>query len=941
MSKQPSSAISIDDGDDELFGMDRNMIGEFDGTNNNTTTGITPSSSRTNNLNGQQKLYPFLSENENLKLKTCLLNFLAVQEYELARAVLIDYFNHVSQSDVIYILNHCIDELKDPKNPHVTSRFKWFCYCVYSELKNSGTNAHFTPYNTDILSFETLLDCCINTFKLSDKFSHELVTQFKYIYAFRSLSKKNKKAQNQITTLSLNYTTHPPSIDNSIFELLSDMYGKCPQIAFFLEQDVFECIGNRFIVVEKIEQLLNDECYEKAAYMLRFLPKNFIEDINVVKSLHSIFSILISKKANRISAKPNSLLIDMIYESLFASDIGSDNSTEFYLIRLFCQIEEDILRGQESAMSKSVNNQTFWINYMEYIRVTNGHVLESRLLTALDMIRKKQFNYLPSLLDHDNFVKLKPLIILLSWDDLKTDVYDLQLLIEKLWKKSGNEKLNICDPWIEFTCNELAYFLDFSVEASELILGANKVMSSTEKKLSKELIRPNRIKKLADNEFKGVSKKEISNALIDYSPKHSIMYLLLPWIPTIRENDLVELLQKRPKQISSEESAKDIDLVLVRAYFAIHETLLLIRNKSISILDSMNAIENSILNISNMVHRLSVLENIFQVIFTKMSHLKQANDTKEEKFIISPNILNILLLFLNQRVNEISGENCEIDAKFTYRAQRFSKILEEAIWRFNLVKLMVDSSNPNNNSTFLQLWTSSPTVLFIVSLKKNLFFHSKDIISRFKLGEEYTTRVLNAETIYSVHTEHEKDIKSVVDKFNTPEVLTDLLFSLNTESKETLSLIINKLGTLNKNLVLDHITTLMEFPYQGPVYKVYGKLFSYETDKETEKLKTYISVEKARSSSLKELCLLENKGTSSDEDVLKLISNLKTDNSRYDYLPILLNKIVENYKILSSNGHDVELFSILRKGVSQIMNELVFETGDCKYLLVGNNTSFY
>ncbi|KAF0982933.1 hypothetical protein FDP41_010912 [Naegleria fowleri] len=894
-------------------------------------------------INTHPSSYPFLYENENEKLKTCLLNFLSVHQYELARALMIEYFNNISQSDALFLLNHCIDNLKHPKN-YVTSRFKWFCYCVYTELlqSKSCTITDHKKYSTEILSFETLLDCCVNTFKLSEKFSADIVSQMKNIYAFRFLSRrKQMKDQNYISTLSLHYSTNPVTqqIEDSILDLLSEMYDKCPHLASYLEKDVLECVNNRYILIEKINQLLNNEEFEKAAYLLRFMPSNWCEDVTISKMLKTILTTLIAKKNLQLSSRSELMLVDLIYESLIFSDTTLNSSSlECKMLKYFCQIEEEILSGQEGAVSKPVNNQTFWINYIEFVRVTNSHVFESRLTKALDLIRSKQFDDLAALLNHDNFSRLRPLVLLLSWDELKCDVHNLKLVIDKLWTTQPVTGSFTHDPWIEFTCNELAYFIDFSTNASELILEANRSMSSSEKKQAKELVKISKFKKMTDIDFKGSDKKDIANLVIEYIPKHSVLYLLMPWIPAIRENDLIELVRNRPTLSDSEESEKVIDVILIRAYFAVRETLLLVRNKTPSVVNSLKSLENSILNIPKLEYRLSVLETVFQILFTKNSDtLKQATSiyTSEQRHIVSPTILGSLLTFLKQRVVEITNE--KFDTSLEYRLQRFQNILDEGLWRFNLVKLFVTDIEKASNvsqSHFVQLWTASPSVLFIVAMKKNLFGQAKDIISRFGLGLEYQTKVTNAELMHAIHTEHDKEIhvQQIIEQLPNFVILFDLLFALRTESKECYQSLIKKLRILERRRtpLLDMLNEYLEFPYQGPIYRVFSKIFNYNNEKNLEKLKQNIELERTKSYSLKALCLAENKRTLENIDIANLIENLKNRNERYSYISYVLAKILESHKILSATDDNDPLgtFSLLRKGLSRVLSELVFENED-------------
>ncbi|EFC39804.1 predicted protein [Naegleria gruberi] len=801
-------------------------------------------------------------------MRTCLLNFLATHEYELARALFIDYFKTVSESDTLFILNHCIEELKDPKNPHVTSRFKWFCYCVYTELQQLTNNSSLKGYNIDVISFETLLDCCVNTFKLSDKFSKELVRHMKYIYSFRLLSKKKSTTETVITTLSSTGLTFSQNMDSSIMDLIGEMYEKCPFLAFYLERNAFEFINGKSILIEKLENLCNDRDYEKASYMLRFISKQITMDSESIYLLKNIFKQLIENKAIALKSRPNNQLIDIIYESLFIADISDKeySDEQFKLTRIFTSLDEELLSKQKliDIIQASPSSQSFWFHYMEYIRVTNNHILESGLNLALDLVAKKDYASLNILLDQENFSNMRPLIILLSWDNYKSDITERHNIIQNIWIQGKQKRTPISDPWVEFTCNELAFFLDFSLDASELLLEANRSMNTIEKKHSRDLIKSVKMKKLAENDFKFTNKKEIANLLIDLAPSQSTLNLLLPWLGNLKENDLVSLLKKRPQLRETTENERNIDLTLLRAYFAIHEAIQIVRNKSTSILDSLKSIEDSIVNISSESYRLSTLENIFQIILTKSSHIKGHTDNNSV-FVISPNNLHDMLVFL-KTATELLQQSSK-DERMVFRIERFVKILDEALWRFSLTRMISEFDRNSLNSSykqhqFVQMWTASPNTLFVICIKRNLFSQAKEVITRFNLGESFKNQVIDAEIMYTIHNEHkDKSVGEIIQKFPNFITLFDVLFSLKTENKELHGVLIEKIKELKPGIpLLDLFAMYLDSPYQGPIFRVYSKLFNYNREDNIEILRKYIEVEKTKSTSLKDLCIYDNRG---------------------------------------------------------------------------------
>jgi len=371
------------------------------------------------------RLYPFLSENEELKLKTCFFNFLSAHEYELARAVLFEYFRNVSESDAMFMLTFCLENLQEPKNICITSRFKWFCYCTYLEFQKQDVK----NYNVDLLSFETLLDSCVNSFRLSEMFSNEVVKQMKYIYSYRMMSKKGDK-NSIISTFKL-VQTNVTQTQQPIIDLFKEMYEKCPFLASYLEKDAFQIIDGKSVLIDKLEKHIGEDNYELVAYLLRFVSVHLLEDIKMIHRLKAIFQKLIENKNHKLKNREDNLLIDLVYESLFFADIEYRcEDCKFKMTRMFCDFEDQLTskKDEYALIASNVSLSEF----TNYTRVTDKHVLGSVLQMALNAVKSKDFYRLGCILEHSTFSRLKPLVILLSWDELKNDISDRQLLMENV-----------------------------------------------------------------------------------------------------------------------------------------------------------------------------------------------------------------------------------------------------------------------------------------------------------------------------------------------------------------------------------------------------------------------------------------------------------------------------------------------------------------------------
>ena len=157
-----------------------------------------------------------------------------------------------------------------------------------------------------------------------------------------------------------------------------------------------------------------------------------------------------------------------IYEAFLTHASGNSHSA----LRLFSTLEDKLLRLKSSQSSLPPAFEvlqllepasyrfkeppiTFWDAYFEFTRVARAHCLEYVMETSSGFIRKRDFCTAAWLLAP--FPQLKPLVILLCWEEFRRDVKSLQHLLDTLWKSYAEETFRdsskvgdlLVDYWVE------------------------------------------------------------------------------------------------------------------------------------------------------------------------------------------------------------------------------------------------------------------------------------------------------------------------------------------------------------------------------------------------------------------------------------------------------------------------------------------------------------
>lgn len=157
-----------------------------------------------------------------------------------------------------------------------------------------------------------------------------------------------------------------------------------------------------------------------------------------------------------------------IYEAFLTHAPGNSHSA----LRLFSTLEDKLLRLKSSQSSLPPAFEvlqlldpatytfkeppiTFWDAYFEFTRVASAHCLEYVIETSSGFIRQRDFCTAAWLLAP--FPQLKPLVVLLCWDEFRRDVESLQHLLDTLWKSYVEETFRdsskvgdlLVDYWVE------------------------------------------------------------------------------------------------------------------------------------------------------------------------------------------------------------------------------------------------------------------------------------------------------------------------------------------------------------------------------------------------------------------------------------------------------------------------------------------------------------
>ena len=232
---------------------------------------------------------------------------------------------------------------------------------------------------------------------------------------------------------------------------------------------------------------------------------------------------------------------------------------------------------------------TFWDAYFEFTRVAGAHCLEYVMETSSGFIRKRDFCTAAWLLAP--FPQLKPLVVLLCWEEFRQDVESLQNLLDTLWKSYAEETFRdsskvgdlLVDHWVEV--------LNYRLFAAGWI---SKVVVEQAQQPRKMVTAPLRLKRKErtdgpqDSPSRDVesgeatleemgSVQEVAADVLDQITSHSILYVMRPNLPMVDSHTLLSSLHSLP-QLRQEAAALEhsYDLDLAHCYYTVRCAMYLI-----------------------------------------------------------------------------------------------------------------------------------------------------------------------------------------------------------------------------------------------------------------------------------------------------------------------------------------------------------------------------
>jgi hypothetical protein len=755
--------------------------------------------------------YTFLNNDikgEEKKLRTAWFNYLTLQQYELARAVIQQVFTTIDSNYALFLLKSVIEK---PERfiPKPCPQLIWFCYTELCHLelqmkdkkKNTTTTIQsnvpiesFIPeyekkkqstsikYSTILLEFELLIEECMKTSMIDDygeewdclrnvyrsclysgkNASFDPTAFLLTAYGSRTKTTPNTPIDNTILThrtmkLIQHICTVQPDLGTSLTSLLILHGGDSIQVEngspFIIE------LQKSFIRI--IQSYMDKEQFSNAAFFFRYIqlpPTKTDETETILNKIDSIFAQLVQLTDKEIHT--------LLYESLLVRD-------DVTLLQKFCEAQsnsfseldmEHFFGALNTVVTPSSIDSDFWKPFVNYIRISGNHILESVLQACLDVTQARNFEKLKALLSPPHFENLKPLVILLSWDEMSNDLKARQQLMDTLWPSEALfDRSIVKDDVINYSCNELAYYLSVSWWISKQLLDIG-ITDSNSPTMTYSMKKANRVPKFMDVLSKRRRNKNttnddqkdsesIGNIALSNLSHHSILYLLLPWIPHIKENELVSILRQRavrkgtdPTQIYRSHVRRDTEIIMVRAYTIINSVLRLIVESRIrsgtmnenTVSEQFKEVRNSLIRVSQQqisaAYILSIIENIMSLLFIRKSHLKleSMSGSIDYRFLVDQSIMKHALNTLKETMDVISEQqdNQQFMKEYEHRFNRFKFHLDDALWRFNFASSIHSTSLVQCD--IVELMLASPATYLTIALKRGDFDKAKEIVQRYK-----------------------------------------------------------------------------------------------------------------------------------------------------------------------------------------------------------------
>jgi hypothetical protein len=215
-----------------------------------------------------------------------------------------------------------------------------------------------------------------------------------------------------------------------------------------------ETLKLHLILIDGIAALLREKKFEEVLYLLHFL--NFSNEL--IPHLKSLFEFLIENSSEENSEYSDKFKREHIYSSLVSSENVS-------LLEFFFSVEDqkEIQLHERHQLPAGLfdSEAGFWSKFYKFVRANRVHFVELVIQKSLEWLETKDYHQLNRWMSF--FPKLKPLVLLLAWERLKSNVQitpDLLLLFSS-FQDTSDHPLNPIGKTIYFHLHTTRWFLDF------------------------------------------------------------------------------------------------------------------------------------------------------------------------------------------------------------------------------------------------------------------------------------------------------------------------------------------------------------------------------------------------------------------------------------------------------------------------------------------------
>jgi hypothetical protein len=211
------------------------------------------------------------------------------------------------------------------------------------------------------------------------------------------------------------------------------------------------------------------------------------------------------------------------------------------------------IRPEEAQRQQQQCLVTFFAQFYSFVRHQNIHMLEYVIRRALGFCKGRNWKHVAEMIRPFN--QLRPLVLLLAWDEFADDFSGREELVVNLWREQPAFPNDPCsEPRLTQWCNRL----DFNVQLINIVLDDYAKTKNVK-------LRP-------------AERNDRAIRLLDTLRMHSILYSFRDYLPPLHPTVLLTLLGENTTQgrHGSRGAECEHDLHVLRSYYAIRSSLGLI-----------------------------------------------------------------------------------------------------------------------------------------------------------------------------------------------------------------------------------------------------------------------------------------------------------------------------------------------------------------------------